>query len=267
MIATDKFNFIHLPKTGGTFTQKIIADYYINKRKALLGLVKQKLKIEYCYKYNNAAQMLNFKTIWGQHGGINQIPEKFKKNKNVTIIRNPFDWYASLYGFKWWETNPVLTNNLTFKNIKNYPNISFKEMFDLYQQSVIEYGKIIDLDLSSIGYYTFHFIHFYFYNPNEIFGMLVSENSYDKSYLREHMHPVKFLKQENLNSDLYHFLSEQGYNDIDYIINYKKILPNNKGRAKGSDQWKEFFNNELFDIVLDKEQLIFNLFPHYGKNI
>ncbi|KAA3649588.1 MAG: hypothetical protein DWP98_06645 [Bacteroidetes bacterium] len=267
MIATDKFNFIHLPKTGGTFTQKIISDYYQNRRKSLLGLIKQKLKIEYCYKYNNTTRMLNFNSIWGQHGGINQIPEKFKKNKNVTIIRNPFDWYASLYGFKWWETNPALTNNLSFKNIKTYPSISFIEMFDFYQQAVIEYGKTIDLDLSTIGYYTFHFIHFYFSNPNEMFKVLVSESTYDKNDLKEHMHPVKFLTQENLNSDLYLFLKGEGYKDIDYILNSNKILPHNRGRAKESDQWKEFYNNELFDIVLEKEELIFNLFPLYAKNI
>jgi len=267
MIATDKFNFIHLPKTGGTFTQKIISDYYLNKTESILGFVKQKLKIEYCHKYYNPNRMLNFKSCWGQHGGINQIPEKYKGKKTLSIIRNPFDWYASLYGFKWWETNPELTENLSFKNIKNYPNISFEEMIDIYHQAVIEFGESINLDLASIGYYTFHFVLYYYSKPIEIFRKIVAMDSYEISEFSKLMYSVRFITQENLNVDLYNFLKEEGFNNIGYILKSKKILPNNKGRAKGVDGWKEFFNKELIEMILEKEKLIFKLFPHYAKNI
>lgn len=265
MIATDKFNFIHLPKTGGSFTQKIIAKVYKNKAKSIHSKIKQKLKIEYCVKHWNTEKFLFTTSEWGQHGGVNEIPNKYSNKPILSIIRNPFDWYASLYGFRYWENKACLLDNLSFEMIPSFPDISFEEMYKIYNKVVTEYGETINLNLSNIGYYTWHWVIYYTKSPNEVLQILASQKNINLDTIKPYFHNVKFIHQENLNDELYQYLKELGFKNLDFILNEEKILPLGKGRASHKDAWKDLVPDSIYNDIKKKEAFLFKLYPEYEK--
>lgn len=266
MIATDKFNFIHLPKTGGTFVTKMLKQLYKNKQQSFKGIVYKLLKKEFIQNIWNYNFIEFTEVIYGGHQGVSEIPKKYYHDRIVTIARNPFDKYASMYGFKWWTRHPVLNSFLDFRTIPSYPDISIEEMMAFYQTFVIKYGKNKGYDLSTIGYYTWQFILYYCENPNSVYEK-IGKNLHESNpnFLKENIAKIHFLQQENLNNDLVNFLLGVGYkkDEIDFISNATKILPEGRGRGKSSEGWKEELSVEMINEIKKKDQLIFDLFPDY----
>ena len=66
MIVTDKFVFIHFFRTGGTFINELLLEHVGGKM--------------LCY-----------------HGHSSIIPNEYKHLPVIGIVRNPWDWYVSVY--------------------------------------------------------------------------------------------------------------------------------------------------------------------------
>ncbi len=79
MLICDRFVYIHMPKTGGTFV-----------RHALTKLLA-KCDIAFFDDQDN------------KHAGVERIPDRYRHLPVLATIRNPFDHLVSLYEFGWWK--------------------------------------------------------------------------------------------------------------------------------------------------------------------
>ncbi|MGB3511967.1 MAG: hypothetical protein WBA93_22555 [Microcoleaceae cyanobacterium] len=70
MIITDKFVFVHLHKSGGTFVGKIILELFPQARQI------------------------------GYHYPITMIPSEYQNLPVLGVVRNPWDFYVSYYAFQ-----------------------------------------------------------------------------------------------------------------------------------------------------------------------
>jgi hypothetical protein len=78
------------------------------------------------------------------------------------------------------------------------------------------------------------------------------------------MFNIHFIKTSSLNEELYHFLLDMGYTseDLKFILELGKILPEGKGRSK-EQVWEQYYTPELKQMVRKKERLIFTMFPEF----
>lgn len=67
MLITPHFVFVHLPKTGGTFIRKVIAEH------------------------------LQVVARFDQHACASEIPPEYGGLPIFSVVRNPWDWYVSWY--------------------------------------------------------------------------------------------------------------------------------------------------------------------------
>lgn len=262
MILTDKFTFIHLPKTGGTFVQKVLWDVYENnKSKSIKFHIDIMLRRRFIKKkwINDIMPYMN--GPWGQHGGISCMPTSHKNKKVLSVIRDPFKWYYSLYDFRWWEKYADISDNVSFKKHKSYPNLTFNEMMETYQDLVSDFGRNIKVDLTDIGYYTWYFIMMYIENPVLFFQNPDFRNINLSNLLLQR--DINFIRQENLNSDLFEFLKSENYTNIDFIKNLELILPNGRGRGDVNFDAKEVLCSSDINLIKSLDKMIFNVFPDY----
>ena len=85
MIITDKFVYVHHPKTGGTFVNSVLRQLY---------------KVE-----NNVPRERRYgEFAWRRkHRPCRKIPEEHRGKLVLATVRNPYDWWVSAYEFGWWK--------------------------------------------------------------------------------------------------------------------------------------------------------------------
>ena len=79
MIATDKFVFIHMFRTGGTFINELVGEHMCK----LAG-------------YKNEDVHMNCDYV-AYHLPKSLMPDKYEQLPIIGFIRNPWDWYISIY--------------------------------------------------------------------------------------------------------------------------------------------------------------------------
>lgn len=261
MIVTAKFVFIHLPKTGGTFAQQMIMDSYKNLN--FRDRVKRKIGLIYCNRLNLEKKHKNSVVKVGQHGEVSLIPKEHKSKDIISIFRNPLTRYISQYEFKWWQRFPEITNNYSYENHPDFPNISFKKHYFHYQKIIelLNGGKKTNMP---IGYHTFQFIRYYFKNPDNVLNNITESYIENGEYLND-MHPIKFIFNESLNEDLYNILKYYNFSEyrISNIKNAKRIYP--EGIGKESHDLKNYYDLEFLNEVYEKDYLLFKHFDNYNN--
>lgn len=259
MIITDRFVMLNFPKTGSAFARKMIGKLYDNRRKSIINkiLYRTRLKSRPYYEVfraPNIRDMSHKRNFMDEHGVFIQIPEVHKHKKVISIKRDIFDRYISLYEFGDWKRAPWLAKTKLKKCFKNYPNITFREFMKL----IIEYNPIEMLPEVNrklpIGPATAQFILFFFKNPFKILNK-IDNNYIESDAYKEDMADVHFLEQGNLNKNLYDFLVNQGNkkSKVKFILKEKRInnsTPTNKTKD-------DYFTDELYHIVNEKDKLLF----------
>lgn len=129
MIIHDKFIFIHLQKTGGTFIEKFLWK--------TLGQNK-------------------VKRVWPQHGGVSVIKNKIDKRFTFGVVRNPWDWYVS-----WWASRREVFDSLFPKIFTSENRQSFEKFLKFVMNE--NFGKQHDLNgaimqKKDIGAYTYRYL-------------------------------------------------------------------------------------------------------------
>ncbi len=268
MIITKKFVFIHLPKTGGTFVSSQLENIY-NKRvknKSYIGKVIFRVQNKYFIREFKKIiiqdNIPNISGIYGQHGGCSQIPSVYKHLPVLSTMRNPFDRYISLYKFKWWVREPIVNSKEIKKSFAKYPNLDFKEYYELSNTLFLQ-KQLQELYNNNIGLLSWQFIRFFFKDPYEI----IKDKDlpyYSKEKLESLMYKVYFIYSENLNKELYVFLKDKKFKEkeITHILNADKIFPKNSIRTV-DDTVDKYINPKMKDIILEKERILFTLFPQY----
>ncbi len=264
MIITDKFVMVNFPKTGSSFVRMVLKQIH-EKYNRLPNRIWRKLHLANKTLIELMLPKIDEKNSYGikdQHGTYRQILEEHKQKTVVSIIRNPFDRYVSTYLYRWWEKYPPVDLEQMKRNFPNFPNLSFREYYEIIQL----FGRENRLNGISpkieLGLHTIQFIQFYFKEPEEVLSIIDNDYIKQKMYLTD-MAEIIFLHQENLNEELYEFLLGVGYpkKDISFIKEHKKV--NVTARESNEMEFNNFYTKELVEDILEKDRLLFELFPEY----
>jgi hypothetical protein len=248
MLLTDKFVYIHYPKTGGTFVTEILEKIHQN---------------------SDLGNLINTTTVGTKHGQCWEIPLEYQNKPIVSNIRSPYDRYVSAYEFGWWRRYPesFFDDIEMVKNrYPNFPSISFSEYLEAIN-SLCKFHKLATPNLDpdrSIGRQTQTFIKYFFNQSVEtIFKKFNQEYIQSKQYLDD-LFRVDFLRTETLNQDLYELLLKFGYpqKEIEFILTTGKIFPIEGGRSE-EQKWETYYTPELKNFVKSKEMLLFSMFPEF----
>lgn len=263
MHVTDKFIFIHLPKTGGSFVSSALEKIYKSPGRPTHFLDRV------AYKGKNKIKQLfkrEFSVEFNQHGSCRQIPIKYKHLPIVSCMRLPYDWYVSNYKFAWWKSHPETYPDLI--NDSRWPNLSFKDYLELSSTKWLRTTPSKSLSNSSIpinttlGRLTILFIDYYCKNPDQILS-LNGPTDYLVERIKEDMYPVKFLDTNKLNQELYDFLLSNAYSSskINFILNKPKIKPGNNREER--DKWENYIDEKLKCEIRERDRILFEIFPMY----
>lgn len=204
------------------------------------------------------SSVLKDKIITFGHQIPNDIKYDFENKESFITIRNPIDWYISMYQFKTMSVTPpkdfgIMDNN-SFQDFINdfvfcnniekwekpWKNVTRQRLFKKY---VI--GKKI-----KIGYFTFAFIMYIFKNPEDI---LKQDDILD--YLKKNFNKkcVKhIIKLENLDED---------YNKLVKNFNYPETKVNFPVTNKSI---KKNINKNEYKYLIELDKFIYdNFYPEY----
>ncbi|MGD2111372.1 MAG: sulfotransferase family 2 domain-containing protein [Phycisphaerae bacterium] len=253
MIIADRFVFIHLPKTGGTFVTDVLHRLYKCTPDARLWrrLLKPWAR----------SPLLNIK----KHGTCNEIPARHRTKPIIACVRNPYDRYVSQFEFGWWKTDrfPDIDRERIRRRFSHFPDLSFEEFIEAADMM---FGQLKDTGPDReqrLGYHTEQFVRYFFREPQRVFG-LIDEDYLQMRRYKQDMYPVRFMRTDRLNQDLHDCLESLGYDlaQLEFIYQAKKVFPPRGGRS--DDQtWEGYYTPELKRVVRRRERLLFALFPEF----
>lgn len=256
MLITDKFVYIHQPKTGGTFVTSVLKKLYGCKSldDKPTGLLRRMFGTRFCPVIE-----IN------KHGRCAQIPRRYRGKPIVASIRNPYDRYVSQYEFKWWHAHPesIAAEKEIKQMFPSYPDLTFEE-FVLLRNTFFVVGKKEGFaEGRHPGWHSEQFIKFFFRDYERVLSGM-NQQYFDSGAFRRDMFPVRFLNTSSLNRDLHEFLREMGHTEeeVSFILSSGKIYPREGGRDKGK-AWEKYYSPELKDLVRKREWLLFDLFPEF----
>ncbi len=228
MLVTDKFVFVHLPKTGGTFVSEVIRKFFPSVEDV------------------------------GHHLPRELLPREHSHLPVLGTIRNPWDFYVSFYHYVW-SRNPAsilvswMNENGRFgfaESIRNLLSLGVDgEQLDRLIEMLPEHVDYSTTHIpnvnkeemrrvrgTGIGYYTFRF--------NQMFG-----NADD----------VFFCGLENLRRDLVAFFEGIGVATSE-LRDY--ILYSDKKNISEHRHYSTYYTPELAELVLSRERPLIERFGY-----
>ncbi|MGB5898939.1 MAG: sulfotransferase family 2 domain-containing protein [Geitlerinemataceae cyanobacterium] len=267
MLLTDKFVYIHYPKTGGSFvTNRLFKLHdrtgYQNKHLRKIGK----------FLGNTGGGLIDTAKEGAQHNTCREIPFGFRGKPIVSTIRNPYDRYVSGYLYGWWKRYPEQFAGdveAVVKAFPNYPNLSFDDYVRI-SNDFNAFRKIPTPDLdpgNPIGQRTYETINVFFKpSPDRVLSKIAEDYITSQNYQQD-MYSVRFLRMENLNRELYEFLVEVGYppEKAEFILESEKVLPGMQvGTIPREDKdWQDYYTPELKAFVRQRDRMFFQMFPEY----
>lgn len=263
MIITDRFILLNLPKTGSTFTRNVIMKLFKEDNPGLADKVFWKLNI----RKKNAEELklanvkVNFRNNKDQHGIYDQIPLKYKESGReiVSNIRDPFTAYISRYNFESWKKHKWPNLEERKKKYPHFPDLTFPEYVDAANMDLRHRLQRVELPRGiKIGGLSLQYIQMFCRNHIDLLSNLKKDFKNDSS-LKDHFPEITFLRQENLNEDLYEFLLRHSWSHEDLAF----ILKEKKKNVSTTDQYKNYLTEEVVDKILELEWFLFELYPEY----
>lgn len=261
MLITKNFVMLNFPKTGSTFARSALNQVHepgrirqaLERLKLLAPAMEDRFMAPYFF---TEAQRQAAARPQSQHGVYVQIPDKHRSKALITVIRDPFKRFVSLYEFRNWANHPTPDRAQLLKWFPNFPNLSFKEYFSFAEELVLPYVLPEGMQVE-VGSLTAQFIRFYARDPLKTMLALREDTDLRRDH-NLHFPKIRFLHTENLNQELHDFLLEMGYPDkkIAFILSKKKV--NTTKRSKPT-----YFTPELIEEFQRKERFFFQLFPEY----
>ena len=233
MIVTDKFVFIHFFRTGGTFINELLLEHVGGKM--------------LCY-----------------HGPSSIIPNEYKHLPIIGIVRNPWDWYVSVYyhcvNYLYLMRTPTALNYIldyeptSFEdsikkllNIKKIIGKSLNYFPDNRDWTTPVCDNLLKTDFlsyleSSKGYCNWYFEHMYSQNDSNVY----------------------YCKLENLRNDFLEIMEKIGCKLNDEAYKYLNNRPDTNTTNGGENlfvdifhnrnlNYHEYYDEELKELVSSKD--------------
>ena len=276
MIITDKFVLLAAPKTGTSFTTAVLRA--IHARRRLIGRVlplnlQQRVFRHFQLERPGYREHLipRFESVatdkqrFSRHGSYRDIPESARNLTIAANVRDPFALYPSSYLFGMRSRKNIrhlADPEVLKKNYPGYPDISFEQYYELiHQYSTAQYLQGIDLAIE-LGEQTIRFIHLFFKDPAEVFRK-IDDNYIESESFREDMVDIHFIRQESLREDFKQFLQDMDYSQDECALVESFLRQNVAVRDRSERKMHKFYTAELTDKVLQRDALLFKLFPGY----
>lgn len=199
------------------YQNRIQSSYYLRlKRK--LGVLKPTIR-------EVMSEHILIQGYKDQHGAYFQIPKDSRSKKIVSVMRNPTDRFDSEFRFEWWKKHPHVPMDIIRGQLPNFPELSLKE-YILYRKLLANHlkGHLGISEKVEMGDQTITFLYMFLKEPH-VFFRKMGDSLPDAKDVRANLCDLSFLKQENLNQDLFDFLRTVGFlnTEIEFIKKYKKV--------------------------------------------
>jgi hypothetical protein len=264
MIVTDKFVYVHQPKTGGSFVVEALLELY-----GIENIWKEGLPEEFKSPAIFETKQGRFSLEGAKHSFCGDIPKSYlNEGKQIlSNLRNPLDLYVSHYEFGWWKREayrPYFDVVEDFeKRFPTFPDISFEQFLLLdYDTHNVFFNDGFYGD-KGYGMGTVRFVKHFAKNQKKLLPKTASMNW--KNYeLQQDLYPIEFIRTSRLNDDLAEYLLEVGFSktEAQFILDKKRVLPLGKGRTK-AQKWERYYTPAILETVLRKDKLLFDLFPEF----
>lgn len=259
MFVTDRFVFLHQPKTGGTFVSAILARVHEARGDAVATAY-----VEPGSDVAPPGPGAAFKLMLGeryQHGRRQDLPASLRHHRLVATVRNPYDRYASQFEFAWWRRMPEMFGPVeeTRRAYPRFPDLSFDDFVHLTNAVAV---PACDAVAEPVGFHTYQFIEFFARDPEAAWRGLC--NGTDRERWALETRDVEFLDQARLNADLHAFLLRMGYaaGDVAFVRDADRIWPPEGGRPAGDD-WRRYYSPDMKTYVRRRDRLLFERFPQF----
>ena len=228
MIVTDKFVFVHFPRTGGTFITDVIKRFF------------------------PSAQEI------GYHLPRLLLPHKYSELPVLGTVRNPWEFYVSWYHHVWPRDAATPLHSWLSENGKqqfagwtrNALNLGMDhDRLDALIEKLpdeVDYRKrnipnitkdaLRKIRGTGVGYYTFRFNHL-FGNADGVF----------------------FCRQERLRADLIHFLERIGAASDDIRAH---ILESKKKNTADHSHYSTYYTPELAELLSTRDRAVIRRFGY-----
>lgn len=146
---------------------------------------------------------------------------------------------------------------------KNFPDLSFAEYYHM-SHLFSRKNRLKDIiPHYEIGAISVQFIQFYKHCP-DAYILSLDDNYFENHDLKEDFNHIRFIHQENLVEELSTVLKEFGFQtrDVDFLKEIPKINVT-RLKQKFNNRQVKWFSQELIQNVLERDRLIFHLFPEY----
>lgn len=263
MIVTDKFVFLHLHKSGGTFLNKVISTLFPTAKEI------------------------------GYHYPMSMIPQEYRHLPVLGVVRNPWDFYVSYYAFQQYHIAQAETiiGNLSQKEYQLLveKGIDFRERVDILFDEMSNKGTLdfheTTTNLLNLGTPTGKLDEVLELMPTELGrrhrfsprqteggrGQNVTQNDLESirgtedgfyTFLWKRMfgtgEGVYFAKMENLRQDFMDFLLGLGV-DVNQDIE-DLILSAHPANVSKHQHYSSYYTPELETLVRQRDSFLVNRF-------
>lgn len=264
MLVTDKFVYIHQPKTGGTFVTAMVTQAHEARGDLVETIWIEPDAMARLPDVGPHRLLRVMMTTRNQHGARRDIPPQYRNRQLVATVRNPYDRYVSQFEFAWWRVYPEMFGPVddVRRNYPHYPDLTFDDFVALTNTVSVPY-RPDGHPARTPGFQTQQFVEYFCREPQTTYPKLATDavgHPWD-----EELRDIAFLDQERLNGALYAFLIEMGYEAelVEPVRHSDRIVPG-RGRTDGSP-WQAYFPPGLKAFVRQKEDLLFRLFPQFDR--
>ncbi|CAN5220690.1 hypothetical protein BH20GEM2_BH20GEM2_20930 [soil metagenome] len=279
MILTDRFVYVHEPKTGGTFVRAVLSQLHGCSAEpdapreswtaAMRSLLLRPLRLfDAAGTSARGGRRSRYGPLirWGnKHGTCSDIPEPHCDKPILATVRNPYDLYVSEFEFGWWKKEECRDD---FRDLPGF-NSTYSHFPDLTFE---EYVRFLNFDHDAradgtvpiaVGAFSKRFAKYYCRNPDDAVRELDVGRIAAERY-RHDLFDVRFVATDRLNEDLPRFLVAMEYaeEDVRFIRELNKIRPP-RSRRRHKQQWDDYYTSELKGLVRERERLLFTMFPQF----
>jgi hypothetical protein len=262
MVITDRFLYLHQPKTGGTFVTSVLFRLH-GIRWGIVLRILSTMRPELAFRGKHGTLFY----LNNKHGERRSVPVRHRRSRILATLRNPYDLLVSQYEYGWWKKRAYLPYFLAIPEFRSryphFPRLTFPEFVEASEEAFQTMPNRMDrADSMRPGLLTREFLRFYCLSPEPLLDCLDrGEPCLDE--VRSELREIHFLRQSRLNADLHDFLESHDYtrDELAFLPSLGKILP---GKGRTADQrWPGYFTPELLQRVRRRERLLFELFPEF----